>query len=285
MVDEEFRFASAIDGMPLHAYRWAPAGPARRRRDRARRGRARAALRALCARAERRRVRGAGARSSRARPIARTGRARRLRRRRLERAGCDLAQFIADARARCPQRPLALFGHSMGSFAAQQYCVTHASRSTRSCCPDRPRSSRRSEQVRRRVATERGVRAGAHGVRLVEPRRGRGRQVHRRSVVRIRGRRRTPQEHAAARPLAVQRPEHARAIAPELPVLLVAATPIRSIASSRACTGSSSAGAKRAWQCIDTRYYAGGRHEMLNETNRDEVTRDICDWLCATLAS
>jgi alpha-beta hydrolase superfamily lysophospholipase len=30
---------------------------------------------------------------------------------------------------------------------------------------------------------------------------------------------------------------------------------------------------------IDTLYYAGGRHEMLNETNRDEVTRDIIDWL------
>ncbi|MBD3647811.1 MAG: alpha/beta hydrolase, partial [Pseudomonadales bacterium] len=30
---------------------------------------------------------------------------------------------------------------------------------------------------------------------------------------------------------------------------------------------------------IDKLFYEGGRHEMLNEINRDEVTRDIIDWL------
>ncbi|MBE9537549.1 MAG: alpha/beta hydrolase [Proteobacteria bacterium] len=30
---------------------------------------------------------------------------------------------------------------------------------------------------------------------------------------------------------------------------------------------------------IETAYYAGGRHEMLNETNRDEVTADIINWM------
>jgi alpha-beta hydrolase superfamily lysophospholipase len=35
------------------------------------------------------------------------------------------------------------------------------------------------------------------------------------------------------------------------------------------------AGLKR----IDTLYYKDGRHEMLNETNRDEVTADIIGWL------
>lgn len=30
---------------------------------------------------------------------------------------------------------------------------------------------------------------------------------------------------------------------------------------------------------IERRYYAGGRHEMLNETNRDEVTADIVGWV------
>ena len=36
-------------------------------------------------------------------------------------------------------------------------------------------------------------------------------------------------------------------------------------------------------QRIDSRYYAGGRHEMLNEINRDEVTRDVIDWLAAVM--
>jgi alpha-beta hydrolase superfamily lysophospholipase len=30
---------------------------------------------------------------------------------------------------------------------------------------------------------------------------------------------------------------------------------------------------------IDTLIYPGGRHEMLNETNRDDVTRDVIGWL------
>jgi alpha-beta hydrolase superfamily lysophospholipase len=32
-------------------------------------------------------------------------------------------------------------------------------------------------------------------------------------------------------------------------------------------------------QRVSSRFYAGGRHEMLNETNRDEVTADLLAWL------
>jgi alpha-beta hydrolase superfamily lysophospholipase len=34
---------------------------------------------------------------------------------------------------------------------------------------------------------------------------------------------------------------------------------------------------------VTHRLYPGGRHEMLNETNRDEVQRDVIEWLDATL--
>jgi alpha-beta hydrolase superfamily lysophospholipase len=34
---------------------------------------------------------------------------------------------------------------------------------------------------------------------------------------------------------------------------------------------------------VTTRFYAGGRHEMLNEINREEVTRDLLDWLRSVL--
>jgi alpha-beta hydrolase superfamily lysophospholipase len=30
---------------------------------------------------------------------------------------------------------------------------------------------------------------------------------------------------------------------------------------------------------IKTRYYTGARHELLNETNRDEVTADVLGWV------
>lgn len=31
--------------------------------------------------------------------------------------------------------------------------------------------------------------------------------------------------------------------------------------------------------CVSHKFYDGARHELLNETNRDEVTRDVLDWL------
>ena len=31
-------------------------------------------------------------------------------------------------------------------------------------------------------------------------------------------------------------------------------------------------------------FYGGGRHEMLNETNRGEVLANLLNWLCAQLA-
>jgi len=34
---------------------------------------------------------------------------------------------------------------------------------------------------------------------------------------------------------------------------------------------------------IETRYYIGARHELLNDTNRDEVQRDVLAWLAKTV--
>ena len=34
---------------------------------------------------------------------------------------------------------------------------------------------------------------------------------------------------------------------------------------------------------IETHYYPGARHEVLNETNRDEVQRDVLAWLAKTM--
>jgi alpha-beta hydrolase superfamily lysophospholipase len=36
---------------------------------------------------------------------------------------------------------------------------------------------------------------------------------------------------------------------------------------------------------LTTKWYDGARHELLNETNRDEVTADVLDWLKHALAS
>jgi len=35
---------------------------------------------------------------------------------------------------------------------------------------------------------------------------------------------------------------------------------------------------------VELKVYPGGRHEMLNETNRDEVVADLTAWLDRTVA-
>jgi len=80
-------------------------------------------------------------------------------------------------------------------------------------------------------------------------------------------------------------PEQHRRIRSDLPVLLVAgdADPI-----NRKLEGLNTleswwrdAGVRQ----IDKLYYRDGRHEMLNETNRDEVTGDIIAWINKTIGA
>jgi alpha-beta hydrolase superfamily lysophospholipase len=40
--------------------------------------------------------------------------------------------------------------------------------------------------------------------------------------------------------------------------------------------------AQTAHQRLKLKIYADGRHEMLNDINRDEVTSDWLDWVAAT---
>ena len=80
-------------------------------------------------------------------------------------------------------------------------------------------------------------------------------------------------------------PERLKKIRPDLPVLLVAgdADPInRQLAGIDFLeTAWRDAGVKR----IDRQIYEGGRHEMLNETNRDEVTGAIIAWIDGVVAA
>ena len=40
---------------------------------------------------------------------------------------------------------------------------------------------------------------------------------------------------------------------------------------------------KAGLRSVTTHYYLGARHELLNETNRDEVTADVIAWFDAHL--
>ena len=69
------------------------------------------------------------------------------------------------------------------------------------------------------------------------------------------------------------------------------ALPIRLLAGAMDPVGANSKGVeqvagqyrKAGVQEVTTRFYVDGRHEMLNETNRDEVTADVIAWLDAHL--
>lgn len=86
-----------------------------------------------------------------------------------------------------------------------------------------------------------------------------------------------------ADPFRLADPEVLKQIRPDLPVLFVAgdADPINNGLKGLHLLEERWKGA--GVRSIDKLYYAGGRHEMLNETNRDEVTADIIAWLGKTL--
>ncbi len=75
------------------------------------------------------------------------------------------------------------------------------------------------------------------------------------------------------------KPANEARLPPELPVLL--------FAGERDPVGENTAGVRALaarYQALGLRdvrtiFYPGGRHEMLNETNRDEVVRDVLGWL------
>lgn len=287
MVDEESHFASAIDAMPITTYRWHAPSP-----------------RAIVAIAH-----GAAEHALRYDRFARALNAAGFDVIALDHRGhgksqgpaglgdfgagdwnalvADLAQLLAETHARAPQLPLALFAHSMGSFAAQQLCVTHAREAASIGALVLSGSTAleiRSEQARREAwqpnAEFEPVRtvydwlsrdAAEVDKYIADPWCGFEAAAERRKNMRPRDL--SPFNDAAM--LARLRPE--------LPVLLVAgdADPLnRKLEGLRLLEQRwKQAGVQR----VDTRYYAGGRHEMLNEINRDEVTRDVCAWLSAVL--
>jgi alpha-beta hydrolase superfamily lysophospholipase len=82
--------------------------------------------------------------------------------------------------------------------------------------------------------------------------------------------------------VAAMQPDAIARIPAELPVLLVSGE--RDVASSDATNVRELESRLRARGLhVDARYYADARHELLNETNRDEVTADILEFLLGHL--
>jgi alpha-beta hydrolase superfamily lysophospholipase len=194
----------------------------------------------------------------------------------------DVAQLIALARAQHPGVPLALFGHSMGSFAAQQHCYRGASDfdalvlsgSTAwepTADGKRPPLDYNREFEPARTAYDWLSRDPVEVDKYIaDPLCGFETQSGRNRGSRIDWQQ-------------LNDPSGPARIRSDLPVLLVAgdADPLnRKLEGLRLLEQRwREAGVER----VDTRYYPGGRHEMLNEINRDQVTREIIAWLTEVL--
>lgn len=77
----------------------------------------------------------------------------------------------------------------------------------------------------------------------------------------------------------IHRPDNMRRIPRNLPVLLVAGDRDPVGLFGKGVLSLAAAYRKLGMAHIDCRLYPGGRHELLNETNREEVMRDIIDWI------
>lgn len=190
----------------------------------------------------------------------------------------DLDQLVDIAASENPGIPVTLFGHSMGAAAAQQYAPEGSGKISalilsgstlrdpdEEITPynrafDNPRTeydwlSRDEAEVDKYIADPL---CGFEGQQV---RNGMDRKDPRRAD-----------------------PERLKGIRSDLPVLLVAgdADPVNR--NLKGIDYLESRWREAGVEKIDRQIYAGGRHEMLNETNREEVTRNIIAWIDETLA-
>lgn len=79
----------------------------------------------------------------------------------------------------------------------------------------------------------------------------------------------------------IARPERQAKIPGDLPVYIFSGSEDPVSERTKTLTQLAGAYGRAGVRDVKHRFYPGGRHEMLNETNRDEVTRDLIAWLDA----
>lgn len=204
----------------------------------------------------------------------------------------DMAQLTRHARKAAPGLPLVLLGHSMGSFAAQQYILEHSALIagvilSGSASLDRLLASNASPEDSEKPADLTALNRDFEPARtpfdwlsrdtaevdkyIADPLCGFG----------VNARARASMAAGGARTIA---PAEIARIRKDLPIYIVAGDKdpvnhhlewLRPLGERYRAAGIRS---------VAEKFYTDGRHEMLNETNRIEVMNDILSWLRRALA-
>jgi alpha-beta hydrolase superfamily lysophospholipase len=203
-------------------------------------------------------------------------------------------------RQQFPDVPLILLGHSMGSYIAQSYVMRHAGRIERLILSGSTWPNRIEVRVARLIA---GLMASLRGP--ASP----GTLMDRLSFGKFNDRfkpNRTPFDwlsrdqaevdryiddplcgHLSSNRLwfdllggllEISKRSSLAAVANDLPILISGGA-LDPVGGAAALSRLAEAYRQSGNTAVSLKLYAAGRHEVLNETNRDEVTKDILDWI------
>ena len=196
----------------------------------------------------------------------------------------DVVQLVGHARAARPGQPLALFGHSMGSFAVQALCLDHSreidaailSGSTWLEAPEpgvapAPFEPNKAFEPARTPYDWLSRDAAEVDAYIADP---------------CCGFDKVPVFHLLGG-MDVRRmsdPAALEQIRSDLPVLIVSGSDDALHRGLRGLDLLEKRWREAGVRQVDVRIYPGARHELTNELNRDEVTRDVCAWTARVLA-
>lgn len=216
------------------------------------------------------------------------------------------SKVIADAfsvqtaiRAALPATPLVLLGHSMGSYIAQAFCMRHPGTIDALILSGSTSPNRTEVQVARAIAWLLGMTLGATSE---------GRLLDRMSFGKFNDRfrpNRTTFDWLSRDDVEVDRyindplcgaissqrlwfdllgglldisaADSPARIPESLPILILGGE-LDPVGGEKALAQLADAYRRSGHSTVDLRVYEDGRHEMLNETNRDDVTADILSW-------
>jgi alpha-beta hydrolase superfamily lysophospholipase len=223
-----------------------------------------------------------------------------------ERVVADLRLLLEDERKLHPGLPLILFGHSMGSFMAQHMMYRYGDRFDACILSGSTGEAGPRVHLLRVLAFAERLRLGVRGrsVLMHKISLGNANRAFRPLKTDFDWLSRDPESVAryVADPycgfvgttslwldlldgaLFIANPLNRQKAPKEMPVYIFAGTKDPVSYGCRALESLVSAFNKAGMADIQYRFYQDGRHEMLNESNRDEVVRDLTGWLESTVS-